>query len=245
MLHSIPLLAQGAGGQFGIAIGGNPLILFLAISAILGGVGLYFIRNWRPELSRDHDIFLAAVAFIYGLVLLFYNFKMDQTTQFAQMLLVGFGWWFGLETLSLRQTVSTQARRAVINPPIEEEEPPMPPPYDYRDYDYGHEIPDRPLSKQPPQMRPYRPSELEGDVEPPKTRRSRRTRPRPSSDNSVIDVLDEDIKPVAPRRPRSKGSRNTSSEDVEAPSPRRRRPRPTNPDPNDYPDIDPSEREDY
>lgn len=229
MLHYFPLIAQGAGGQIGIAIGGNPLIVFLAISAILGGVGLYFVRNWRPELSRDHDIFLAAVALIYGLVLLFYNFKMDQTTQFAQLLLVGFGWWFGFETLSLRQIVSTQARRAAINQPIPEEEEPE---YDYPEYDYSREIPERRNVRQPRQMRPYRPSELAGDVEP---RRQRRTRSKPSSDNSVIDVLDEDIKPVAPRRPRSKPSRNSEGE-----PPRRRRP-----DQSNFPDIDPSEREDY
>jgi hypothetical protein len=230
MLHYLPLIAQGTGGQIGIAIGGNPLIVFLAISAILGGVGLYFVRNWRPELSRDHDIFLAAVALIYGLVLLFYNFKMDQTTQFAQLLLVGFGWWFGFETLSLRQIVSTQARRSAINQPIPEE--PEEPDYDYPEYDYGREIPDRRTVRQPRQMRPYRPSELGGDVEP---RRSRRTRSKPASDNSVIDVLDEDIKPVAPRRPRSRPNRNP-----EGNTSRRRRP-----DQPDFPDIDPSEREDY
>lgn len=236
MLNYSPLIAQGAGGQIGIAIGGNPLIVFLAISAILGGVGLYFVRNWRPELSRDHDIFLAAVALIYGLVLLFYNFKMDQTTQFAQMLLVGFGWWFGFETLSLRQVVSTQARRAAINQPLEEEEIP-PREYEYPEYDYSREIPERRSTRQPRQMRPYSPSELAGDVEP---RRSRRSRSKPTSDNSVIDVLDEDIKPVSPRRPRSKPSRNSESDQP----PRRRRP---SNDPLDYPDpdIDPSEREDY
>jgi hypothetical protein len=234
MLHYVPLIAQGTGGQIGIAIGGNPLIVFLAISAILGGVGLYFVRNWRPELSRDHDIFLAAVALIYGLVLLFYNFKMDQTTQFAQLLLVGFGWWFGFETLSLRQIVSTQARRAAINQPIPEE--PEEPEYDYPDYDYSREIPDRRSVRQPRQMRPYRPAELGGDVEPRRSRRSR-SKPSPTSDNSVIDVLDEDIKPVAPRRSRSKSNR-TSEQD----SPRRRRS-----DQSDFPDsdIDPSEREDY
>ncbi|PLS68015.1 MAG: hypothetical protein CV045_10335 [Cyanobacteria bacterium M5B4] len=237
MLHYVPLIAQGTGGQFGIAIGGNPLILFLAISAILGGVGLYFVRNWRPELSRDHDIFLAAVAFIYGLVLLFYSFRIDQITQFAQLLLVGFGWWFGFETLSLRQVVSTQARRASINQPIEEDEP-MPPEYDYPEYDYSREIPERRSVRQPRQMPPYRPSELYGDVDREVPRRPRRTRskPKPPSDNPVIDVLDEDIKPVAPRRPRSKSGRNSDS-----PTSRRR----NNADRSNYPEIDPSEREDY
>ena len=71
-----------------INIGGNPLMILLAIVAALGGVGLYFVRNFRPELARDHDIFFSAIALVYGIILLAFNFRMEITTQLAQVLVV-------------------------------------------------------------------------------------------------------------------------------------------------------------
>ena len=63
-----------------INIGGNPLMILLAIVAALGGVGLYFVRNFKPELSRDHDVFFSAIALVYGVILLGFNFRMEIAT---------------------------------------------------------------------------------------------------------------------------------------------------------------------
>jgi hypothetical protein len=41
--------------------------IFLAVA----GAGLYFMRTLRPELSRDHDIFFAAVGLLSGFILIF------------------------------------------------------------------------------------------------------------------------------------------------------------------------------
>ncbi|MFN9395695.1 MAG: Ycf66 family protein, partial [Pseudanabaena sp.] len=106
-----------------INIGGNPLMILLAIVAALGGVGLYFVRNFRPELARDHDIFFSAIALVYGIILLAFNFRMEITTQLAQVLVVGFAGWFAVESLVLRQALANQARRAPSSPLVDDEEP--------------------------------------------------------------------------------------------------------------------------
>ncbi len=94
-----------------INIGGNPLMILLAIVAALGGVGLYFVRSFKPQLARDHDIFFSAIALVYGIILLAFNFRMEITTQLAQVLVVSFAGWFAIESLTLRQLVADQARQ--------------------------------------------------------------------------------------------------------------------------------------
>ncbi len=180
-----------------INIGGNPLMILLAIAAALGGVGLYFVRNFRPELARDHDIFFSAIALVYGIILLAFNFRMEVTTQLAQVLLVGFAGWFAVETLSLRSSLSRQARRTPMEPMADD---PVRP--DYRvELDPSREFYPRrePSTRRMRGSDPYsdRPSELRGDVD--SERRTRR--PRRSGD-TVIDIDEDDIRPVRPRRSR-------------------------------------------
>lgn len=182
-----------------INIGGNPLMILLAIVAALGGIGLYFVRSFRPELARDHDIFFSAIALVYGIILLAFNFRMEITTQLAQVLVVGFSGWFAVETLILRQALSTQARRSPMNPVDDD---PIDP--DYRGYraeiDPNREFAPR-RSKNTRQMQgttSAQQSELRGDVE----RKPRRSSRRPN--DAVIDIDEDDIRPVTPkqRRPR-------------------------------------------
>jgi len=189
-----------------INIGGNPLMILLAIIAALGGIGLYFVRSIRPELARDHDIFFSAIALVYGIILLSFNFRMEITTQLAQVLVVGFAGWFVVEALILRQALSTQARRSPMNP-IEDD----PVDSNYRGYraeiDPNREFAPR-RSKNTRQMQgtSTSQSELRGDVE----KKSRRSR-RPS--DAVIDIDEDDIRPVTPkpRRPRPENTEGDRS----------------------------------
>ncbi len=192
-----------------INIGGNPLMILLAIVAALGGVGLYFVRNFRPELARDHDIFFSAIALVYGIILLAFNFRMEITTQLAQVLVVGFAGWFAVESLVLRQALSNQARRAPSSPLVDDEEPIG---SDYRvEIDPTREIAPRRDRDSARRMRgsignSAEASELRGDTT--DDRRSRRPKrsSSSSSDNTVIDIDESDIKPVNPkRRPRNNG----------------------------------------
>jgi hypothetical protein len=192
-----------------INIGGNPLMILLAIVAALGGVGLYFVRNFRPELARDHDIFFSAIALVYGIILLAFNFRMEITTQLAQVLVVGFAGWFAVESLVLRQALANQARRAPSSPLVDDEEPIG---SDYRvEIDPTREIAPRRDRDSARRMRGSIPnsaeaSELRGDTtDERRSRRPKRSTGNSSSD-SVIDIDESDIRPVSPkRRPRPSG----------------------------------------
>jgi hypothetical protein len=200
-----------------INIGGNPLMILLAIVAALGGVGLYFVRNFRPELARDHDIFFSAIALVYGIILLAFNFRMEITTQLAQVLVVGFAGWFAVESLVLRQALANQARRAPSSPLVDDEEPIG---SDYRvEIDPTREIAPRRDRDSARRMRGSTPnsaeaSELRGDT----TDERRSRRPKRSDSNSasdsVIDIDENDIRPVNPkRRPRPSGNGESTNGD--------------------------------
>jgi hypothetical protein len=212
-----------------INIGGNPLMILLAIVAALGGVGLYFVRNFRPELARDHDIFFSAIALVYGIILLAFNFRMEITTQLAQVLVVGFAGWFAVESLVLRQSLANQARRSPVNPLVDDEEPIG---SDYRvEIDPTREI--APRRERPSNSRQVRgslgnsaeASELRGDTTDGRDDRRSSRRPKRSrndstansmgdmGNDSIIDIDENDIRPVSPkRRPRPSSDRPTNND---------------------------------
>jgi len=203
-----------------INIGGNPLMILLAIVAALGGVGLYFVRNFRPELARDHDIFFSAIALVYGIILLAFNFRMEITTQLAQVLVVGFAGWFAVESLVLRQALANQARRAPSSPLVDDEDPIG---SDYRvEIDPTREIAPRRDRDSSRRVRgaisnSAEASELRGDTtDERRSRRPKRSSGNTSSNDSVIDIDENDIRPVSPKRrprPSDDGTSNSGNSD--------------------------------
>lgn len=81
--------------------------IFLAVA----GAALYFLRSVRPELSRDHDIFFAAVGLLCGFILLFQGWRLDPILQFGQLLLTGSAVFFAVESIKLRGVATEQAKR--------------------------------------------------------------------------------------------------------------------------------------
>ena len=65
---------------------GFNLASLLGIFLAVAGAGLYFLRNVRPELARDHDIFFAAVGLLSGFILIFQGWRYDPIMQFGQLL---------------------------------------------------------------------------------------------------------------------------------------------------------------
>ena len=92
--------------------------IFLAVA----GAGLYFLRSVRPELSRDHDIFFAAIGLLCGAILLFQGWRLDPILQFGQLLLSGSAIFFAVESIRLRGVATEQAKR---NTPIVDEDRPV------------------------------------------------------------------------------------------------------------------------
>ncbi|YAI82999.1 MAG: Ycf66 family protein [cyanobacterium endosymbiont of Rhopalodia sterrenbergii] len=184
--------------------------IFLAVA----GAGLYFLRSVRPELSRDHDIFFAAVGLLCGLILLFQGWRLDPILQFGQFLLTGSAIFFAVETVRLRGATTEQARR---NFPVVDDE--------------------RRVSK----TRVYTEAELdrlepyEEEAEYTNNRRRLRGYEEPRSSRSIRRSTQSysDREPTRQRRPRRPSSPSPQSYDAwndssdmweERPTPRRPRP---------------------
>ncbi|MBF2064651.1 MAG: Ycf66 family protein [Calothrix sp. C42_A2020_038] len=119
-LNSASVLAQ-------VNVGATPAT-FLGIFLAVAGAALYFIRNVRPELSRDHDIFFAAVGLLCGFILIFQGWRLDPILQFGQLMLVGSTIFFAYESIRLRSIATEQAKR---NTPIVDDERPVSSSYKY------------------------------------------------------------------------------------------------------------------
>ncbi len=131
-LNSASVLAQ-------VNIGTNPASI-LGIFLAIAGAGLYFLRTVRPELSRDQDIFFAAVGLLCGFILIFQGWRLDPILQFGQLLLVGTTVYFAYESIRLRGIATQQAKRST---PIVDRERDVSERYDYDDRGrYGAEVED-------------------------------------------------------------------------------------------------------
>ncbi|MBE9036662.1 Ycf66 family protein [aff. Roholtiella sp. LEGE 12411] len=177
-LNSASVLAQVNFGANSASILG----IFLAVA----GAALYFLRTVRPELSRDQDIFFAAVGLLCGFILVFQGWRLDPILQFGQLLLVGSTVFFAVESIRLRSIATQQAKR---NTPIVDDEREVSRNYSYND------------------RRKYQ-AEMDADLEPlPYEEEERPVRPRIRGSRDEISSRDDYYEDQAPRRSeRRKGS---------------------------------------
>ncbi len=215
----------------------NLLGIFLAVA----GAALYFVRTIRPELSRDHDIFFAAVGLLCGLILLFHGWRLDPILQFSQFLLIGSAIFFAIETLRLRGSTTEQARRN--SSPFDEDRP----------------VSSRVYRAELEQLEGYEEDEredsprLRGYVEPP-SRKTRTRRPPESSRRTTRSIRQESTEPyydawdnsstdVPPTR-KSRSSRSRRPPEIETP-PRRKSSSRGNPEYDYYSDYSEPTPADY
>lgn len=92
----------------------------VGIVLAVGGAVLYFVRNFKPALARDYDVFFAAVGLLCGGILFFQGWRLDPILQFGQFLLAGSTVFFAYESVRLRGVTTEQARRSAY---FDEEEP--------------------------------------------------------------------------------------------------------------------------
>lgn len=176
-LNSASILAQVNFGTNSASILG----IFLAVS----GAALYFLRTVRPELSRDQDIFFAAVGLLCGFILIFQGWRLDPILQFNQLLLVGSTVFFAVESIRLRGIATQQAKR---NTPIVDEEREV-----SRSYSYDR--------------RGYE-AEVEEDLEPlPYDEEEPPVRPRIRGSRDTRSPRDEYYENQPPRRPERRSTR--------------------------------------
>ena len=79
--------------------------IFLAISVMIGVLLLYFLRNVKPELARDEDIFFATLGFLYSIILIIHGWRLDPILLFSQVLIVIMVLAAGWENIRLRGLV--------------------------------------------------------------------------------------------------------------------------------------------
>jgi Ycf66 protein N-terminus len=171
--------------------------IFLAVA----GASLYFMRTVRPELSRDHDIFFAAVGLLCGFILLFQGWRLDPILQFGQFLLTGSAIFFAVESIRLRSVATEQARR---NTPTVDRDRPVSKTRVYREAEYDRDY-DRiePHEDEEPN---YDNPRLRGYSEPKTSRRKSydSEEPRPSKTKSRTNDRPD------PRTNSSNNDRNSS-----------------------------------
>jgi len=142
LVANVVPMAEGAVQvvQAQVNLGLNPASI-LGIALAVAGAGLYFLRNFRPELARDHDIFFSAVGLLCGLILLSQGWRLDPILQFGVFLLSGSTVFFAWESVRLRGVATEQAKRS----PIVDEERPVSRVYraEFDEYDTFNERPQR------------------------------------------------------------------------------------------------------
>jgi hypothetical protein len=191
-LNSASFLAQVNFGANSASILG----IFLAVA----GAALYFLRTVRPELSRDQDIFFAAVGLLCGFILVFQGWRLDPILQFGQLLLVGTTVFFAVESIRLRSIATQQAKR---NTPIVDEDRPVSDRYSYNE------------------RRKYQ-AEMDADLDPLpyEDEEERPPRRRIQGSRDEISTRDDYYEEQPPRRSER---RNSSSSERQAPGDKTRR----------------------
>jgi hypothetical protein len=195
-----------------VNFGLNPASI-LGIFLAVAGAGLYFLRSVRPELSRDHDIFFAAVGLLCGFILLFQGWRLDPILQFGQLLLTGSAIFFAVESIRLRGVATEQAKR---NTRIVDEERPVSPVYEYQ-----AELDElEPIYEERPTINPRR--RIQGTKD---TRPARTTDYEDQPRRSSVDEYEDE-----PRRRYANqgGSSERLAPAADRPTKRRRPSRPTN-----------------
>ena len=72
------------------------------VLAVFGGY-IFFLRSFKPSISRDLDPLLAVVSWLCGGILFFQGWRLDPILQFGQFLLVGTTIWVTYDNLKLRK----------------------------------------------------------------------------------------------------------------------------------------------
>ncbi|MEW6493842.1 MAG: Ycf66 family protein [Cyanobacteriota bacterium] len=238
--------------------------IFLAVA----GAALYFMRSVRPELSRDQDIFFAAVGLLCGFILLFQGWRLDPILQFGQFLLTGTTVFFAYEAIRLRGVATKVVKERT---PIVDEERPVSKAYRYEpEEEYYEQIEpeeeryvnrrlrgtatEDPYSSRTEESRRLRSrtssDRLGAGEQPPK----RRTRPTTRPTEPPVERWDAQLdsrdgsewEDTAARRNRSRPTTRPDSSNQEPSSrPRRRRPPQDRGSTSAYRDTDTSSKGDY
>ena len=84
--------------------------IFLGIILSLGILTLYFIRDIKPEIARDEDIFFATIGLLYSCILMVHGWRLDPILLFSQVLVILTVLVTGWENIRLRGLVANMTK---------------------------------------------------------------------------------------------------------------------------------------
>ena len=85
--------------------------LFLGIIVSIGVLILYFLRNVKPEVARDEDIFFATIGFLYSCILMVHGWRLDPILLFSQVLIILTVLVAGWENIRLRGLIANMVKK--------------------------------------------------------------------------------------------------------------------------------------
>ncbi len=84
--------------------------IFLGVILSFGVLMLYFLRNVKPEVARDEDIFFATIGLLYSCILIVHGWRLDPILLFSQVLLIVTALVAGWENIRLRGLIANFAK---------------------------------------------------------------------------------------------------------------------------------------
>ena len=84
--------------------------IFLGIIVSLSVLILYFLRNIKPDVARDEDIFFATIGFLYSCILMVHGWRLDPILLFSQVLIIITVLVTGWENIRLRGLIANLAK---------------------------------------------------------------------------------------------------------------------------------------
>ena len=89
--------------------------VFLGIIASFGALILYFLRNVKPEVARDEDIFFASIGLLYSYILIVHGWRLDPILLLGQVLITLTALVAGWENIRLRSLIINIVKNNKIN----------------------------------------------------------------------------------------------------------------------------------
>ena len=80
--------------------------IFLGIIVSFGVLILYFLRNVKPEVARDEDIFFLFFCLLYSCILIIHGWRLDPILLFSQVLIITTVLVAGWENIRLRGLIA-------------------------------------------------------------------------------------------------------------------------------------------
>ena len=85
--------------------------IFLGIIVSIGVLVLYFLRNIKPELARDEDIFFVTIGLLYSCILIVHGWRLDPILLFSQVLIILTVLVAGWENIRLRGLLANVSKK--------------------------------------------------------------------------------------------------------------------------------------